>query len=284
MPNLNFIAHPLTGTPFGTALDLALILAVLCWVLSMATRDYSWVDRIWQICPPVYCLIVAADAGFESTRLNLMTALVVLWGARLTFNLARKDGFRTGTEDYRWAVVRNRLGPAGFQVLNLVFVAPGQMLLIWLFTAPIHQAWVFQDAPLNALDVTAAVLIAAFLVGEAVADEQMWRFQQDKKRRVAAGETVPQPFMTGGLFQYCRHPNYLCEMGVWWVFYLFAVAASGTWIHWSGLGFLLLSALFAGSIPLGERISAERYPSYRDYQATTRCLVPLPRRTARTTS
>ena len=162
----------------------------------------------------------------------------------------------------------------------MVFVAAGQMLLIWLFTAPIHQAWAFQDAPLNALDVTATVLFAAFLVGETVADEQMWRFQQDKTRRVEAGETVAQPFMTAGLFQYCRHPNYLCEMGMWVVFYLFAVAASGAWIHWSGLGFLLLLALFAGSIPLGERISVERYPSYRDYQATTRCLVPLPRRSA----
>ena len=106
MPDINFIAHPLAGTPFGAALDLAILLAVLCWVLSIVTRDYSWVDRIWQICPPVYCLIVAAAADFESTRLNVMTALVVLWGARLSFNLARKGGFSTGAEDYRWAVVR----------------------------------------------------------------------------------------------------------------------------------------------------------------------------------
>ncbi|MYE81216.1 MAG: DUF1295 domain-containing protein [Gammaproteobacteria bacterium] len=281
MPDINFIAHPLTGTPFGAALDLAILLAPVCWVLSITTRDYSWVDRIWQICPPVYCLIVAASADFESTRLNVMTALVVLWGARLSFNLARKGGFRVGAEDHRWAVVRERLGPVGSQVLNVVFVAVGQMLLIWLFTAPIHQAWVFQDAPFNVLDVMATVLFAALLVGETVADEQMWRFQQDKKRRMEAGEPVAQPFMTTGLFRFCRHPNYLCELGMWWVFYLFAVAASGTWIHWSALGFVFLSALFAGSIPLGERISAERYPSYRDYKAPTRCLIPLPRRGAR---
>ena len=51
MPDLNLIAHPLTGTPFGAALDLALILAAICWVLSLVTRDYSWVDRLWQIAP-----------------------------------------------------------------------------------------------------------------------------------------------------------------------------------------------------------------------------------------
>ena len=278
MLDINLIAHPLTGTPFGTALDLCLILAALCWILTLATRDYSWVDRVWQIVPGVYCVIVAADLDFESTRINVMTTLVVLWGARLSFNLARKGGFRVGVEDHRWTPVREKSGPVGFQILNLVFVAFGQMLLIWLFTAPIHQAWSSSDAPLNALDALAIVLFAVFLAGETVADEQMWRFQQDKKRRIAAGETISEPFMRTGLFRYCRHPNYLCEMGMWAVFYLFAVAASGAWFHWSGLGFLLLYALFAGSIPLGESISVGRYPSYRDYQATTRCLLPIPRR------
>ena len=226
----------------------------------------------------VYCLIVAADLGFESTRVNVMTVLVVLWGARLTFNLARKGGFRVGMEDYRWTPVREKFGPGGFQILNIVFVALGQMLLIWWFTAPIHQAWTFHEVPLNGLDLLAIVLFGTLLVGETVADEQMWRFQQDKKRKMEAGETITEPFMRTGLFGYCRHPNYLCEMGMWAVFYLFAVAASGAWFHWTGLGFLLLYALFAGSIPLGESISAGRYPSYGDYRASTRCLIPVPRR------
>ena len=278
MPDINLVAHPLTGTPFGAALDLCLILAAICWVLTLATRDYSWVDRLWQISPGVYCLIVAAALDFESTRVNVMTLLVVLWGARLSFNLARKGGFRVGTEDYRWTPVREKLGPVGFPIFNLLFVAFGQMLLIWMFTAPIHQAWSFADAPLNALDAFAIAMFATLLVGETVADEQMWRFQQDKKRRMAAGETITEPFMRTGLFRYCRHPNYLCEMGMWAMFYVFAVAASGAWLHWTGLGLLLLYALFAGSIPLGESISAGRYPSYGDYRASTRCLIPIPRR------
>ena len=274
MADLNLIPHPLTGTPFGAALDLCLILAALTWLASVITRDYSWVDRLWQICPPIYCLIVAASADFGATRVNLMTVLVALWGLRLCFNFFRKGGFWKGGEDYRWAFVRQRTGPIGFQILNVTFIAPGQMLLIWLFTSPVHQAWSHRDAPLGGLDIAAAVLFLSFLIAETTADEQMWAFQQDKKRRVAAGEEVVQPFMTAGLFRYSRHPNYLCELGMWWVFYLFAVAASGEWIHWTGLGFILLSALFVGSIRLSESISADRYPPYRDYQAATPCLVP----------
>ena len=271
---MNLIPHPLTGTPFGTALDLCLILAALAWLVSVLTRDYSWVDRLWTLCPPVYCVMVAAALGFGSRRVNLMTLLIVLWAARLTFNAVRKGAFRPGHEDYRWIAVREKLGPVRFQLLNVTFVSFGQMLLIWLFTSPVHQAAQWSETPLGWLDFTAAALFLALFVGEAVADEQMWRFQQDKKRRIAAGEEVAQPFMTSGLFRYCRHPNYSCELGMWWVLYLFAVSASGEWIHWTGLGFILLTALLIPSMRLTESISAAKYPAYREYQASTPALIP----------
>ncbi len=70
MPDLNLIPHPLTGTPFGAALDLCVSLAALTWLASVITREYSWGDRLWQVCPPIYCLMVAAASDFESTRVN----------------------------------------------------------------------------------------------------------------------------------------------------------------------------------------------------------------------
>ncbi|WP_419860225.1 DUF1295 domain-containing protein [Candidatus Palauibacter sp.] len=274
MPDINLIAHPLRGTPFGTALDLCLILAALGWLWGTVRREYSWIDRVWTLCPPVFCLIVAAATDFASPRVNLMMALVVLWSARLTFNSVRKGVYRPGGEDYRWAAVREKMGPVALQVVNLTFISFGQMLLIWLFTSPVHQASVWAETPLGWLDFPAAALFLVLFVGEAVADGQMWRFQQDKKRRIAAGEDVAQPFMASGLFRYCRHPNFFCELGMWWVFYLFAVSASGQWLHWTGLGFILLTALFIPSTRLTETISASKYPAYRDYQATTPALIP----------
>ncbi|WP_419948923.1 DUF1295 domain-containing protein [Candidatus Palauibacter sp.] len=271
---MNLIEHPLAGTPFGTALDLCLILAALVWLLGVVTREFSWIDRLWSICPPVYCLIVAFGTDFALPRVNLMTGLVVLWGARLTFNFARKGGYRPGGEDYRWASVREGVGPVGMQVLNLTFVSFGQMLLIWLFTSPVHQAAVWGETPLGWLDFATAALFLVLFVGETVADEQMWAFQQDKKRRIEAGEEVESPFMTSGLFRFSRHPNYFCEIAMWVVFYVFGVAASGQWLHWTGLGFILLIALFIPSMRLTERISASKYPAYRDYQASTPALIP----------
>ena len=272
-----FFNLPLSGAPFSVALDVCVVLAVVVWLVSMVTRECSWVDRLWSLCPPAYCLIVAAGTGFASPRVNLMTALICLWGARLTFNFARKGGYQRGGEDYRWAVVRERTGPVGFQLLNVTFIAPGQMLMIWLFTAPIHQAWLFPEVPLGGLDAIAAVVFLGLLVLQTIADEQMWAFQQDKKRRLAAGEEVAQPFLRTGLYRASRHPNYAAEVGMWCVFYVFGVAASGDWLSWTGIGLIGLAAVFYGSIRLTETISASKYADYAAYQVSTPILLPSPR-------
>lgn len=266
--------NPLAGTPFGDMLILALVLAALCWLFSVLTREYSWVDRIWSICPPIYCIWVAWAADFDSARLNLMAALVTLWGARLTFNFVRKGGYWKGGEDYRWETVKERTGPVGFQVLNATFVAPGQMILIWWFTAPIHTAWLWLDAPFTWIDAALGALFLAFLIGETVADEQMWAFQQDKQRKLQNGEDA-EPFLRTGLYSYSRHPNYFCELGMWWTLYFFAVTASGQWLHWTGWGFILLTLLFHSSTNLAETISSGKYPSYKDYQASVPRLIPI---------
>lgn len=270
--------NPLGGEPFGAALELCVLLIVFCWATSLIAKDAAWVDRLWSLCPPVYCLLVAFADGFDSVRINLMTALVVLWGIRLTFNAARKGVFAKGGEDYRWSVVRERMGALRFGLINIPLVVPSQLLLVWLFTSPVHQAWLSRPMPLGWLDAVAAAVFVLFLIGQTVGDEQMWAFQQAKKRRVAGGGDIGQPFIDTGLFHYSRHPSHLCEMGMWCAFYLFAVSASGTWLHWTGLGWMLLIAQFIGSIRLTESISSAKYPTYAQYQATTPMLVPLPHR------
>ncbi|WP_419863655.1 DUF1295 domain-containing protein [Candidatus Poriferisodalis sp.] len=280
------IDHPLVGTPYGTALAVCAAVAVLSWMASILTRDASWVDRLWSIVPALYCGIVLADVGLGSTRITVMTALVCAWGARLTFNLIRRGGWRPDSEDYRWSYLREqisqrrvfgwRLGDVGFQTFNVLFVSFGQMALIWLFTSPVHQAWLHAEVPLGWLDYAAIVAFLVLLVLETVADGQMWRFQQNKARLMAEGAEVERPFLAEGLFRYCRHPNCTCEQAMWIVFYLFAISASGRLWHWTGLGWVILVLLFAVSTRLTEQISGERYPAYSRYQAAVPMFVPNP--------
>jgi steroid 5-alpha reductase family enzyme len=245
-----------------------------CWVLSVATGNYSQVDRLWSIAPPFYVLLFASAAGFSDARLNVMSALAVLWGVRLTYNFARKGGYRRGGQDHRWPEVQYALGPIWFQVLNATFVAPLQNLLLVLLALPAYAAWRAGGRPLAGLDLAATGAFLLFWVGEAVADQQQWRFQSAKRERRACGDASAAEFLTGGLFRYSRHPNFFCEIAMWWSFYLFSVAASGAWLNASVAGACLLTLLFQGSTHLTERITRRKYPHYAQYQQTTSRLVP----------
>jgi steroid 5-alpha reductase family enzyme len=249
-------------------------LAAACWLVSVLTGDYSQVDRLWSLVPPLYACHFAARAGFADARLDLIALLVVLWGARLTFNFARKGGYHRNGEDYRWAELRRRLGPVWFQVLNATFVAPYQNLLLLLIVLPAYVAWQARGTPLNALDCAAAGAFVVLLLGETVADQQQWRFQCAKHIRQAAGEPVQAEFVTSGLFRYSRHPNFFCEQGMWWTIYVFSIAASEVWLNWSIAGAILLTLLFQGSTRFTEELTLRKYPAYRAYQQTTSRLIP----------
>ena len=247
----------------------------LCtWLLSVITREYSWVDRMWSVAPPIYALWVAGSAGFGDARLNLMAVLITLWGARLTFNFARKGGYWKGGEDYRWAILQERMTPWQFQLFNATFISPFQMGLVYLFTSPLHLAWQGRGTALTIWDGALAAGFLSLLIIETIADEQMWAFQQDKKRRLAQGQPVTQPFFNRGLYRLSRHPNYFGEVGQWWVLVGFGIVATGTWLTWTWAGPVVLTVLFAGSIRFAESISASKYPTYRDYQRTTSMVAP----------
>ncbi len=258
-----------------------------CWIASLITKDTSWVDRIWSVVPVVYVWIFAIAAlvdGKDAGRLLVMAVLVTLWGARLTFNFARKGGY-TGMEDYRWAILRGRMTPWQFQMFTLLFIVLYQNALLVLITLPASVAWQ-HPAPLNGWDVLFAVLFLVFLVGEFVADQQQWNFHRAK--RAAGGDLAPG-FVSTGLFRFSRHPNFFSEQAQWWVLYLMGATAAvasglGFWggaLNWTVVGAALLSILFIGSTVFTESISAAKYPAYREYQRTTSMLVPWPPRRRR---
>lgn len=257
------------------------VAALSCWLLSVLTREYSWVDRLWSLAPPIYVGWYAAQSGMRDARLVLMFALAAAWGMRLTFNFARKGGYARGGEDYRWTELRKRMPPAAFQVFNFFFVALFQNAILFALALPAWTALEHAGAPLGVVDAVAAGLFVVFLVGETVADEQQWRFQRAKRLRKERGEEVGAEFLTTGLFRCSRHPNFFCEQAMWWVFYLFAASASGSWLGLALVGPVVLTALFQGSTSFTESLTLAKYPAYADYQRRVSRQLPWwPRRAA----
>ncbi|MFD0597288.1 DUF1295 domain-containing protein [Catellatospora coxensis] len=247
------------------------------WLASLITDEHSWVDRIWSIIPVVYVAVFTAAADFADTRLNVLAVLVLLWGARLTFNFARRGGYAPGGEDYRWAILRARLPRWQFQLFNLLFITVYQNIILLLIALPAYTA-LTHPSPFGVLDAVLAVVFLGLLAGETVADQQQWDFHRRKHAAIAAGEPPQSRFLRTGLFRYSRHPNYFFEQAQWWVVFGFGAAAAGSVLQWTVIGPVLLTALFIGSTMFTESITLSRYPEYAGYRAVTSPIVPWPPR------
>lgn len=262
-----------------------LVITALCFVIGELTGNVSQVDKLWSILPVLYSWIVTVRAGFDG-RMVLMSVVATVWGARLTYNFSRHGGysrrFWSGAEDYRWAyvrqlpVLRTRIG---WTLFDLVFICAIQNALLLWIALPIVDA---HHAPhgLGWWDWLLAAAFVALVAVETWADELQWRFQSEKKRRLAAGERLDGRYADGfvhdRLWALCRHPNYLAEQSMWVVYWLFAVAATHR-VDWTVGGCVILIALFQGSSRLSEGIQLEKYPAYRGYQRRTPRFLPWPK-------
>ena len=252
-----------------------LVVSLVCFILGEITKNYSQTDKLWSIVPFFY-VAYAAYAGNWQPRLVLMTIVVAIWSARLTYNFNRRGGyswkFWTGEEDYRWTVLRQESflqGKIRFTLFNLFFICLYQQALILAFTLPTIIA-VSSDKPLGITDYILAALLVVFVIIETIADQQQWNFQTQKHKKKNAGKALnaeqTQGFISSGLWSVVRHPNYASEQSIWIVFYLFSVVASGRFINWSMAGCVLLVILFQSSADFSENITSQKYPDYKDYQ------------------
>jgi len=210
-----------------------------------------------------------------------MLIMSVCWGVRLTYNFWRKGGYNYADEDYRWQPLRKAITPYPVWLLfNAFFICIFQISLLYLISSPasiVYQAG--SKIAFGSLDVFLLFLFFFLLSIESIADQQQWNFQNEKARRVEKGIEATGDyrlgFLTSGLFQFSRHPNFFAEISLWWVMYAFGAAATGQWLNWTIIGPVLLTLLFQGSTSFTERLTLAKYPEYAKYQLSTSRLIPM---------
>lgn len=266
-------------------IDTMIILGIItgcsilyCFIVGEITRNNSQMDKLWSILPIAYTWVVAVK-GNMNPRLVIMAVLATIWGARLTYNFAKKGAysikFWSGEEDYRWIYLRKqKIFQSRFvwALFDLFFISIFQNVLVLLTTFPAVAAMT-STTGLNYIDIIAIVITGGAILLETIADKQQWDFQSTKYKMLGEGkklEELPFPynkgFNTTGLWNHSRHPNYLGEQTTWVGFYVFSIAAGAGICNWSGIGFIILIALFIGSSIFGESITSSKYPEYKEYQ------------------
>lgn len=249
-----------------------------CFIVGEITNNNSQMDKLWSILPEVYAWVIAVK-GNMNPRLVIMAVLATVWGARLTYNFAKKGAysikFWAGEEDYRWIILReNKFFKPHWKwaLFNLFFISIFQNVLILLTTLPAVAAMT-STTGFNYFDIIAIVYMGGAVLLETIADKQQWDFQSTKYKLLGEGKkleelTAPynKGFNTTGLWKYSRHPNYLGEQSTWVGFYLFSIAAGAGVFNWSACGFILLILLFIGSSIFAENVTSSKYPEYKNYK------------------
>jgi len=255
-------AHPLLVGAVG---DLAGTVAVFAF--SVAVNNSSVYDPYWSVAPLPLALYWAAVGDGSRARQALVLVLVAAWAVRLTGNCLWR--WRDlAHEDFRYREIRGRAGKLYWPVS---FVGIHLMPTVWVFLGLV-PAWVAlaRGGPLGLVDALAALVTAAAIVIEAVAD---WQLQVFLRRRAG-----PDDVLGVGLWSLSRHPNYFGEVAFWWGLWLFGLAADPTW-WWTVVGPLAITALFAFvSVPWMDRRMLARHPAWAAHVSRVSALVPWPSR------
>ncbi|NCB02281.1 MAG: DUF1295 domain-containing protein, partial [Spirochaetia bacterium] len=163
----------------ATVLAMTVFTAIISFIFSLLSNDYSWTDRLWSTSPIAYAWMYAY-AGNYNTFVTIAALLVTLWGARLTFNFARRDGY-VGGEDYRWKILHKYIKhPLLWMMFNIIFISFYQQMLFVGFTLPLFLMSQEVQPILSIPSFIAILLFFSFLTIETVADQQQFLFQQSK--------------------------------------------------------------------------------------------------------
>jgi steroid 5-alpha reductase family enzyme len=256
--------------PILVALAADVVGTVVIFGFSLALDNSSMYDPYWSVAPiPIVAYWAMAPGSGEAVALrqSLVVVLVAAWGLRLTVNqLARWHGL--GDEDFRYVDIRRKTGrlywPASLVSLHLFPTG-------WVFLG-LLAAWPALNGPghpFGWLDVLGVAVTTGAIAIEAVSDLQLRRFMSSRRERGAMLDT--------GLWAWCRHPNYLGEMGFWWGLWILGTAARPAW--WTAAGPLAITVLFVFiSVPMKDRRMLQNHPEWAARMKRIPAFLPLPPR------
>lgn len=259
-PDLHLLLRILIADVAGT---------VVVFIFSLLYKNSSFYDPYWSIVP----LFILLYMLFHSTandwiREILVSSIIILWGLRLTINwLYTWKGL--DHIDWRYTLLKEKSGifwmPVNFFGIHLI-----PTIIVFMACTPVYSVTVSGTNQLNFLDIAAFCLGLFSVWIEFQADRELHQF---RSVRIDSSQVL-----NTGLWSWCRHPNYLGELGFWTSVFLFG-AASGNGFNLltiSGLTIMLLLFIFV-SIPLIEdKLSVDK-PGYHQYKARTFSLLPLSR-------
>ncbi len=262
MPPAELFAQAQHLAFIGVAIMAGLML--LLWLIHLLIRNAAIVDVGWAGGLAVLAIFYAVVGPGYSARKYAVACMAGFWGFRLAAYLlvTRVIG---KPEEGRYAQLRKDWKTN--LALRFLFFFEFQALLDVVLSLPFLLACLNPDAPLRAIEKTAAGLWLFAMIAEAIAD---WQLDNFRKNPANKGKTY-----RAGLWRYSRHPNYFFDWLVWVAYALFALGSPWGWLGLISPAIILSFLLGATGIPATEaQALRSRGNEYREYQHTTNAFVP----------
>ena len=161
--------------------DIAATLTIYAWARIFGNA--SFYDPYWSVAPIAIAIFWVTTAALQvsSCRPWIVIALVALWGLRLTWNWAR--GWRgLKHEDWRYADMRAKHGPKKrFWIVEFIGIDLVPTIVVFLGCLSLYPVLADATKALWWPDYIAALVAAAAIFIETMADEQMIAFARTKQ-------------------------------------------------------------------------------------------------------
>ncbi len=230
------------------------------WVIYRVLKNPSVVDASWSIGLMISGLIYLETMPI-TPRKTVVGALIIVWALRLAGYLWYTRIYQ-GHRDKRYTELSNKWKIN--QSLGFFLNFQLQGLLIFIISFVFYLISNSKNSSLTLIDRMAIVIVLVGVIGETVADLQLYRFKARKKGAVC----------NIGLWNYSRHPNYFFDWLTWLGFTVFAFQSTNGYLGMISL--LLLYLIFTQITgPLTEHGSVQsRGQKYIDYQKQTSMFFP----------
>lgn len=239
--------------PILLPLGAVLVFATFSYFVALKLRDNSIADAIWgpqQVIIASVALARRTDI-WQQVYPWVLAAMIGLWALRLSWFILARRSAKPG-EDWRYKEMRQRWGRWAY-LHSLFKVFYLQALFAFILGLPVINALFRPSFEWTLFQVAGLLLWGWGLIWEGLADWQLLHF----KKSAAKGAIMQQ-----GVWRYCRHPNYIGEIAVWWGIYLF----SQSWLMIISPALITLLIARVSGVPMAEK----RYEGNREYDAYKR--------------
>ena len=249
-------------------LIVMIFLMTILWILHIPLKNAGIVDIGWGggliILSLIYYFL---GPGYELRKL-LITLMVIIWGSRLTFHLARRV-FSESEEDGRYQNMRARW--KGNINIKFLYFFEAQGILNVILSFPFLFVALNKSTEIAFIEWLGVLIWLTGLIGETLADKQLRDFKLDPANKGHVCKIK--------LWSFSRHPNYFFEFLIWIGYSVTALSSPFGWIGVLSPLIILYLLLNVTGVPATEEQALKtKGQEYKNYMETTSKFIPWRRK------